>query len=83
MSPKERFRRSTPQDRLCDRNVVFNSDLQRLVLCDHGIQAGDVSQRPGFFFVNLCHVMTDHLDLYTDWIRLRWYDRTNGHLLLS
>ena len=78
MSPKEHFRRSTPQGRLCDRNVVFHSDLQRLVLCDNGIQAGDVSQSPGFFFVDLCHVVTDDLDLQADWMRFRWCNRMWG-----
>jgi len=71
MSPREHFRRSTSRGRLCDGNVVFNSDLQRLVLCDHRIQAGDVSQRPGFFFVDLCHVVTDDLDLHTNGMRFR------------
>ena len=72
MSPKEHFRRGTSRGLLCDGNVVIKSDPQRLVLCDHGIQAGDVSQRPGFFFANLCHVVTDDLDLRTDGIRSMW-----------
>ena len=37
---------------------------------DDGIQARDVSQRPGFFFVDLCHVVTDDLDLHAGVIRL-------------
>ena len=47
------------------------------MLCDHGIQAGDVSQCPGFFFVNLCHVVTDDLDLHTDRMRFRWRDEAD------
>ena len=70
--PKEHFKRSTPRGLLCDRNVVIKSDPQCLVLCDHGIQAGDASQRPGFLFVNLCHVVTDDLYLRTDGMRPTW-----------
>jgi len=37
-----------------------------------------VSQRPGFFFVDLCHVVTDDLDLQVDWMRFRWCNRADG-----
>lgn len=57
------------QRTLGDGNAVFYSDLQRPVLSDDGIQARDVSQGPGFLFVDLCHVVTDHLDLHEDRIR--------------
>ena len=53
------------------------------MFCDDGIQAGDVGQRPGFFFVDLCHVVTDDLDLHADGMRFRWYHETNWDLLLS
>jgi len=37
-----------------------------------------MSQRPGFFFVDLCHVMTDNLDLHTDEMRFRRCEKTVG-----
>lgn len=52
------------QRTLGNGNAVFGSDLQRPVLGDDGIQARDVSQGPGFLFVDLCHVVTDDFDLH-------------------
>jgi hypothetical protein len=41
------------------------------VLRSDGIEVGDMSQGPGFFFVDLRHVVTDDLDLHDDEMRFR------------
>ena len=42
-----------------------------------------MSQRLGFFFVNLRHVVADDLDLHVNGVRSRQCGKANGDLLLS